>query len=603
MMCIPFDQYQRYKNTANIIEKVRQKESYRILEVGANEHKNLEKFLPNDQIYYLDIELPEHLINDPAYFLADATDLKMFNDNEFDYILAMDTFEHIPNDRRDFFVKELTRVGRHVIIAGPFSSDNQEVELTELRLNNYYKALFDYDFRWLIEHIDNGLPSMRKTCDLLDELGHQYLIFQHGDIELWEKMFRIHFLNESTKGKYKYYKDYADTYYIEKCFSNDFSSKCYRSFLLINIPVTEENIPKSSGLLECSVIERILEDFERLWEKENFRYKEPLTVSEEHFLQIFELNDNGYDEAHSTMIQGLTEGTQTVEIDKFVSGLRLDFGNTMCQIVLGKIEVYEDKFKLIPTTIDIANGFKVGNCFVFYNDDPQILLRFERECKVSQIVLDYKYLVYKDEEIRDSIKIISDHVIDLHESQRSLHNENINLNSEMIYYKQELERLEKTIQESVTYIDEANNNYRELASNYQRLEGEYNGFVRLLKLEKEHSQQLTENIKTLETQLNFNQTQVQELNSEKLKLMDLNKDLNFENLKLIDSSKDLSLENIKLIDSNKDLSLQNIKLIDSGENLLQDIKKLRDINEEYQNEITWLKNRKWWHVLFNVKRR
>ena len=51
MIEVLFDQYQRYKKTQEIINELRNKEEkFNILEVGANEHKNLEKFLPSDKI-------------------------------------------------------------------------------------------------------------------------------------------------------------------------------------------------------------------------------------------------------------------------------------------------------------------------------------------------------------------------------------------------------------------------------------------------------------------------------------------------------------------------------------------------------------------------
>lgn len=63
---VSFDQYQRYKNAQLIINSARKKdEIFKILEVGANEHRNLEKFLPLDSIVYLDISLPAELLEDP----------------------------------------------------------------------------------------------------------------------------------------------------------------------------------------------------------------------------------------------------------------------------------------------------------------------------------------------------------------------------------------------------------------------------------------------------------------------------------------------------------------------------------------------------------
>ena len=109
-MKIPFDQYQRYKNTQKIIDSVRRDgERFKILEVGANEHRNLEHFLPDDDIKYLDIKLSDECINSPQYILGDATDMQ-FDDNYFDIIVALDVYEHIPPERRENFLSEINRV-------------------------------------------------------------------------------------------------------------------------------------------------------------------------------------------------------------------------------------------------------------------------------------------------------------------------------------------------------------------------------------------------------------------------------------------------------------------------------------------------------------
>ena len=91
-MSIIFDQYQRYKNAQKIIDSARKEgQIFKILEVGANEHKDLEKFLPNDKITYLDVKLSDEMKKDPAYVLGDATQME-FEDNAYDIVIALDVF-------------------------------------------------------------------------------------------------------------------------------------------------------------------------------------------------------------------------------------------------------------------------------------------------------------------------------------------------------------------------------------------------------------------------------------------------------------------------------------------------------------------------------
>ena len=160
---IPFDQYQRYKTTALIVEKYRiDSIDFTILEIGANEHKNLEKFLPKDKIKYLDIKLSDELQKDKKYILADATNMPQIKDNSFDVVIALDVFEHIPSNLRKSFLNEINRVSKIlVIIAGPF--DESEVTNTEVRVNQYYKNKYDEDYIWLKEHIENKLPNLTEN--------------------------------------------------------------------------------------------------------------------------------------------------------------------------------------------------------------------------------------------------------------------------------------------------------------------------------------------------------------------------------------------------------------------------------------------------------
>lgn len=241
-MIFAFDQYQRYKHIEEIINLVRKNEKFTILEVGANEHKNLQKFLPTDEITYLDIEVPKHLINDSQYIQADATNMPEILDGTFDFVIALDVFEHIPPLLRGNFVKELHRVSKKgVVIAAPFNS--KEVEAAEVRANNYFKQLYGSGFRWLEEHRENGLPEIEETINFYSNNSFKFITFEHGSLDIWEKMIDLHFLF-ANKNQFHDLRFLIDDYYNQQIYEIDYGTQNYRTFFVTMEDIEELNIIK-----------------------------------------------------------------------------------------------------------------------------------------------------------------------------------------------------------------------------------------------------------------------------------------------------------------------------------------------------------------------
>jgi hypothetical protein len=178
-----FDQYQRYRTAARVIEAVAGGERLRVLEVGANVHRNLERFAPGHDILYLDRELPESVADDPAFVRGDATAMT-FPDGHFDLAIALDVFEHIPPDARPEFLGEITRVSsRGVLIGAPF--DTPGVHAAEVSANGFYRELCGLEHPWLSEHIEHGLPDLARTEGALRALGLAVQTMPHGELALW----------------------------------------------------------------------------------------------------------------------------------------------------------------------------------------------------------------------------------------------------------------------------------------------------------------------------------------------------------------------------------------------------------------------------------
>lgn len=230
---IAFDQYQRYETIARIIDFYREssgKDVFRILEVGANEHKDMKLFLPDDSILFTDIVLTDSMQDDPEFMAADGTALP-FDNGSFDFVFAADVLEHIPAKDRQKFLSESCRVARRcVILSFPFQSP--DVVDAENRVNSYYKAISGQDFIWLHEHQANGLPKLQDIDNDLDQQGCHYFSFFHGDIRTWEKMWYCHFDTVFAPETLEYRRN-IDHYYNCNLYSGDISDSCYRAFYVM----------------------------------------------------------------------------------------------------------------------------------------------------------------------------------------------------------------------------------------------------------------------------------------------------------------------------------------------------------------------------------
>jgi len=227
---IPFDQYQRYGIAARAIEALRNNgEPFNILEVGANTHKLLGRLLPNDRIVYLDREIPLEMQVQEDIIVGDATELSL-PDASFDVVVALDVFEHIPNERREAFLLHTCRVARLLTIIGaPFNFP--WVVQAEREAMDYWNSMFGHPYRWLAEHAENGLPNLDSTTQTVTSFGYSLHTLRHGDVNLWVDFIKGHFAKEYVDALRPSISMF-DQYYQDHLFDRDFSSpESYRQFL------------------------------------------------------------------------------------------------------------------------------------------------------------------------------------------------------------------------------------------------------------------------------------------------------------------------------------------------------------------------------------
>ena len=176
---LPFDQYQRYRLVADIVEQVRDPaRPMTILDVGGRTAL-LRRFLPRDRVELVDLE-PS---SERGLVLGNGAALP-FRANSVDLGCAFDTLEHVPPAAREAFVRECARVARsHVVIAGPYEAP--KVVEGEKLLQRFLREKLSYHHRYLEEHRSHGLPERSATERELVDLGAQVVSIGHGNMERW----------------------------------------------------------------------------------------------------------------------------------------------------------------------------------------------------------------------------------------------------------------------------------------------------------------------------------------------------------------------------------------------------------------------------------
>ncbi|MFN0244870.1 MAG: methyltransferase domain-containing protein [Planctomycetota bacterium] len=179
VLSLPFDQYQRYRLVADLLNEVRENgQRLQVLDVGGRTAR-LRQFLPGDRVVLVDTEPSDAA----GLLLASGTRLP-FRDRSFDAVCAFDTLEHVPPPLRAAFVAECVRVSRgHVFLAGPYQ--HARVEEAELALQAFLRDKLGVEHHYLDEHRRFGLPARADVEGLLAAHGARVASIAHGNVERW----------------------------------------------------------------------------------------------------------------------------------------------------------------------------------------------------------------------------------------------------------------------------------------------------------------------------------------------------------------------------------------------------------------------------------
>ncbi len=184
-----FDQYGRYATVRRIVDANRKdNQRFRILDVGGRGN-HLRKFLPHDDVFYLDPLVDQN--EDENYIPGDGCDMPLPG-SAFDFVVSLDTFEHIPQDKRSAFVSEHIRVARiGGILIAPFAGPG--VEDAEKHANTFFETLTGEEHPWLTEHISYGLPRIEQVTSVAEAQNIPYTMYGNNAMSVWSLIAPLNF--------------------------------------------------------------------------------------------------------------------------------------------------------------------------------------------------------------------------------------------------------------------------------------------------------------------------------------------------------------------------------------------------------------------------
>jgi SAM-dependent methyltransferase len=128
-----------------------------------------------------------------------------FSGNTFSYIVCLDTFEHLPREKRKGAFKELLRVAKdngYILVGFPEGDASQKVEKN---INSLFKGVQGRFHPWLSEHQKYGLPQRTEIEKYFKDLGiSKYKILPNVNIFIWFVMHFFYTVYDSRKTAHRF---------------------------------------------------------------------------------------------------------------------------------------------------------------------------------------------------------------------------------------------------------------------------------------------------------------------------------------------------------------------------------------------------------------
>jgi SAM-dependent methyltransferase len=180
-----FDRYSRYGAISRAVRSSLGSGKIDVLDVG-DTTGYLSIFDPDLLSIGIDLALaPDHLAG-IGRIVGDGCRLP-FADGRFDAVVSADTLEHVPQEQRETFLREVARVSRDlVVIAAPF--DTPGVAGAEELVRRFVLLATGAPQTQLEEHREHGLPALDATAECLQSSGYRVRTIGNGNLHDWVTM-------------------------------------------------------------------------------------------------------------------------------------------------------------------------------------------------------------------------------------------------------------------------------------------------------------------------------------------------------------------------------------------------------------------------------
>lgn len=230
---VPFDQYQRYRVTADLISAAGGASTTRVLDVGGHHsdfwgrvRRPIADFLPACWTVTLDVAA-----NPLRGYVRGRGDALPFHAGSFDVVCSVDVLEHVPPAARAQLANELHRVAKSgIILAAPFR--DPLLARAEAFVSDFIRRTCGYEQGQLQEHRELGWPDLATTCQDLARDGWHVRVFPYGSLWRWTLMMIDKHALSAIAGS-RALQSRLDRRYNETWFDHDrAASPAYRHFIV-----------------------------------------------------------------------------------------------------------------------------------------------------------------------------------------------------------------------------------------------------------------------------------------------------------------------------------------------------------------------------------
>jgi GT2 family glycosyltransferase len=174
----PLDQYSRYRACAEALKRLAARGAT-VLDCGSGLDCLLERFLPDFQVTCVDPLLIAERSNAHER-IAGSVFHPALDGRTFDFVVTIDTLEHVPPAQRGAFLDRVSELARHGLFIACPCEDAGEAWQTDRYVNEVYQFAFGQPYPWLAEHFTYGLPRLEDIVKRLRLAGWHLFQGQNG---------------------------------------------------------------------------------------------------------------------------------------------------------------------------------------------------------------------------------------------------------------------------------------------------------------------------------------------------------------------------------------------------------------------------------------